>query len=66
MVKKEQIGSTGMFIYDEEITITRPDYEQVIADLDADTKTQKDKATWPKGARFRPAVEAYLALRDAR
>jgi len=55
---------TGMFIYDEEITIRRPDYEQVIADLDADPKTQKDKATWPKGARWRASVEAYFKLRD--
>ena len=59
-------SNKGMFIDDEEIKIRCPDYEQALADLDADPKTQKDKATWPRGARYRPAVEAYIKLRDER
>jgi hypothetical protein len=53
---------TGMFIYDDEI---RERYgveaDAIIARLDADPATQKDKATRPAGARYRPAVEKALA-----
>lgn len=55
-----------MFIYDDEIKIRCPDYERVIADLDADPRTQKGKATRPAEARFKPAVEDYLRLRAER
>lgn len=51
----------GMFIDDAEIRDRFPDKaEQIIAALDADTKTQKGKYTRPAEARYRPAVEAWL------
>lgn len=52
----------GMFIYDDEIRERYGDKAAaIIAALDADPKTQKDKATRPKEARYRPAVEEWLA-----
>lgn len=64
MVKKGQKEASGMFIDDAEIRERFPeDAAQIIADLDADPKTQKGKATRPAEARYRPAVDAYLALR---
>lgn len=57
-------SNKGMFIDDPQI---REDHgveaDQIIADLDADPSTQKGKATRHPEARFKPAVEKYLALR---
>lgn len=65
--KKRETKRTGMFIDDAEIRERFGDEaEQIIADLDADLKTQKGKATRPAEARYRPAVDEYLALRAGR
>jgi len=56
-----------MFIYDEEIRERfGAEADQIIADLDADHKTQKNLATYPAEARYRPNVDEYLRLRAAR
>jgi hypothetical protein len=55
----DQGTPTGMFIGDAEIIEKHS--ADVIAVLDEDPHTQKDKATRPAGARFRPAVEKKLA-----
>lgn len=53
---------TGMFIYDDEIRERFPEKaDMIIAALDADPHLQKDKATRPKEARYRPKVEEFLA-----
>lgn len=53
---------TGMFIYDDEIRERFPEKaDMIIAALDADHATQKNKATRPAEARYRPAVETFLA-----
>jgi hypothetical protein len=53
---------TGMFIFDDKIRERFPEKaEQIIAALEADPRTQKGKATRPAEARYRPAVEAWLA-----
>lgn len=52
----------GMFIYDDEIRDRYGDKaDAIIVALDADHATQKDMATWPKGARSKVNVEKFLA-----
>lgn len=52
----------GMFIYDHEIRKRCGEKaDAIIAVLDADHATQKDMATWPKGARSKANVEKFLA-----
>jgi len=56
-----------MLIYDEEIRERAgADADSFIADLDAEHGTQKGLATYPKEARYRPAVERHFELRAAR
>lgn len=55
-------SNKGMFIDDIEIRERYGDKaDAIIAALDAEPRTQKDKATRPKEARYRPAVEEWLA-----
>lgn len=54
-------SNKGMFIDDEEIRERFADKaEAIIASLNEIPSTQKDKATRPKEARYRPAVDAWL------
>lgn len=51
----------GMFIEDAEIRERFPDKaDAIIAALDELGTTQKNKATRPKEARYRPAVDVWL------
>lgn len=59
--KSETRRASGMFIDDAEIRDRFGDKaDAIIAALDSDRATQKNQATRPVDARFRPAVDIWL------